>query len=183
MLIGITGAKGSGKDTFAQPFVNFGAKNVKMAGPLKDMLRTLYRGAGLDQAAIEQRIEGDLKEVPCVVLGGATPRYAMQTLGTEWRDMLDQRLWTKIWTSKVQQLLAEGHDVICTDVRFHHEWEAIKALGGIVVRVDRPGLTSGDFHKSETEMNELAADYLVTNERGIGLLHDKAMQLRKELMQ
>ena len=39
----------------------------------------------------EAHIEGALKEVPCELLGGKTPRYAMQTLGTEWGRDTDQQ--------------------------------------------------------------------------------------------
>jgi hypothetical protein len=50
-------------------------RQVKFAGPLKSMCMAL----GLTEA----HIEGHLKEVPCELLCGQTPRHAMQTLGTE----------------------------------------------------------------------------------------------------
>jgi hypothetical protein len=76
-LIALTGYAGSGKSTLADILAcEHGFTVVKFAGPLKAMLRAL----GLD----EREIEGDLKEQPCQLLAGHTPRRAMQTLGTEW---------------------------------------------------------------------------------------------------
>lgn len=178
MLIGITGKKGSGKDTFASIL---GFTNVKMADPLKDMLRTLYRLAQTDDDIIERKIEGDLKEVPCEVLCGKTPRHAMQTLGTEWRDGIGKELWSRIWLARVGGLLNAKRPVVCTDIRFHHEAQAIRELGGFMVRVDRPGLATGDVHISEVEMESIPVHYLVTNDKGIVGLHRKAVEIVKEL--
>lgn len=180
MLIGITGQKGSGKDTFAG---NIPAKHLKMADTLKNMLRTLYREAALDEATIERKIEGDLKEEPCGILGGATPRRAMQTLGTEWAKMVDpsHELWSRIWFGKANQFLEEGCPVVCTDVRFAHEAAAIEGLGGYLVRVERPGQEGGDPHISETEMANLPVDFTVLNNGSIEELEAKAAELIKDI--
>lgn len=182
MLIAVTGAKGSGKDTLAQRFIRDGFQLVKMAGPLKAMMQTLYIESGLlDEAQVYRKIEGDLKEVPCPRLGGKTPRYAMQTLGTEWRDLIDQDLWTSIFRSSVRELLREGTPVICTDLRFAHELEVIRGFGGHVVKVTRPGTGEGDSHSSETEMKALPFDFLVENEGSFADLFAKVELLHEEL--
>ena len=91
MIIGLTGLAGSGETTVARHLMGMhGFVRHRMAEPLKSMLKAL----GLT----EQQIDGDLKEVPCELLGGKTPRHAMQTLGTEWgRDLISQNLWVKAW--------------------------------------------------------------------------------------
>lgn len=175
MLIGVTGAKGSGKDTFAEVFVRRDWANLKMAAPLKAMLRQMYRMAGYDHAMIDEKIEGHLKEVPCEILGGQTPRHAMQTLGTEWRDMIDRELWSRIWRIRVERALFEGDHVICTDVRFKHEAQVIRDLGGFLIRIERPSLETGDHHISETEMLSLRTDCTILN---IGSVH--ALQMKAE---
>jgi hypothetical protein len=158
MLIGIIGQKGAGKDTFAQGLEGFA--NVKMADPLKEMLRTLLRMTGAGENRIEQMIEGDLKEVPCEEFCGQSPRYAMQTLGTEWRNMIGLNLWRRIWAYRVEQL----ENVVCTDIRFQHEIEAIQERGGVVIRIDRPGQRHEDLHSSETEMAGLPYDLVIVND-------------------
>lgn len=88
-LLGITGKAGSGKTTASDHLVSLGWTRVKLAGPFKDMLRAI----GLT----DQHLEGDLKEAPCDLLCGQTPRHAMVTLGTEWgRDMIGGDFWTEI---------------------------------------------------------------------------------------
>lgn len=157
MLIGVTGEKGSGKDTFAKGLEGF--VNLKMADPLKNMLRVLLEMAGIDADTTERMIEGDLKEIPCDALCGKTPRFAMQTLGTEWRDMIGKELWSNIWLYRLK-----GGNIVCTDVRFLHEAAAVQDRGGIIVRVERPGLAGdGDTHVSETEMQGLIPDFVVVN--------------------
>jgi Deoxynucleotide monophosphate kinase len=178
MLIGITGGKGSGKDTFAGA-LNF--YNLKMADPLKDMLRAMYQSTGFDLEGIERKLEGDLKEEPCEILSGKTPRHAMQTLGTEWRDMIDQTLWSNIFHQRARGLIRTGIPIACTDVRFHHEVNVIRELGGTMVRVHRPGLENRDVHISELEMESLEVDTTVYNVGSIEDLHLQATTYLQEL--
>lgn len=185
MLVGITGAKGSGKDTFAETFTRKNFFLVKMADTLKDMLRTLYRAADVDEETIERKIEGDLKEEPCEILGGSTPRWAMQSLGTEWAKMVDptHTLWSRIWEKRVAPLLLDGTPIVCTDVRFHHEAEVVRRLGGHLLRIERSGQATGDAHISETEMNEIQVDETVYNHTSVSALHRKAEAFLKDATQ
>lgn len=176
MIIGLTGPKRSGKDTFAEALVKEGFTLVRFADPLKDMLRSLYRSAGVDEETIERKIEGDLKEKSCPILCGKTPRHAMQTLGTEWRDMIGRDLWTNIWASKVDQL----DDVVTPDVRFHHETAPLKRREGVIFRVERPGRKNSDVHISETEMMSIEPNEVVRNDGTIEDLHTKAKELLVE---
>lgn len=181
MLLCITGSKGSGKDEFAKIFTQKNFLNIKFADPLKEMLRTLYRVASLSEVDIERRLEGDLKETPDDIICGETPRWAMQSLGTEWRDMIHRTLWSNIWRNRVAPLLKEGAPVVCTDVRFHHEVAVIRDLGGHLIRIDRPGYGLEDNHSSETEMQELQVDATISNIGSIRQLHTKAQAYLKEI--
>jgi hypothetical protein len=166
MIIGFTGQKGSGKDTAALTYIGEGYSLVRFADPLKNMLRRLYFDAGLESVEVERRIEGDLKELPCHILSGKSPRHAMQTLGTEWRDLIGRELWSNI--AKFS-LIEEAH-VVVPDVRFKHEANLIRSLGGTVLRVDRPNLPS-DGHISETEMLEIETSFTFVNDTSIARLH------------
>jgi hypothetical protein len=70
-----------------------GFARVRFAGPLKAMMAAL--------GCTNAEIDGDRKEVPCDLLGGKSPRWAMQTLGTEWGrkligdDLVDSSLATR----------------------------------------------------------------------------------------
>lgn len=141
-LIGFTGFAGSGKSTAAAYLRDsHGYELVKFADGLKDMLRAL--------GASEAEIEGDLKEKPSALFCGQTPRYVMQTLGTEWgRDLIHPGFWTHLWKLKVSKLLSLGRCVVCDDVRFPNEYETFHDLQGELWFVDR-GFDSTSTHESE----------------------------------
>lgn len=150
-LIGFCGPAGCGKSTAAAALARHGWTRVKFAAPLKDMLRAYYTACGLvDPNEVEARIEGDLKEIPDPLLAGRTPRHAMQSLGTEWgRCSIATSLWTDAFAHRARPLLDAGVDVVCDDVRFPNEADAIRALGGTIVRVLGRDKGIGNGHESE----------------------------------
>lgn len=152
LVLGLTGLAKSGKSTVADHLIQrWGFRREKFAAPLKDMLRAI----GLTDA----EIEGDKKEVPCDLLCGATPRHAMQTLGTDWgRLLVHQNLWTAAWSRRAGTGL-----VIADDCRFTNEAAAVRALGGAIIRIERPGLTTGG-HASEQEMARIQPDTTILND-------------------
>jgi len=140
-LLGICGRKGSGKSTAAQVLLDAGWKRVKFADPLKNMLRVI----GLD----DRHIEGDLKELPCDLLGGKTPRWAMQSLGTEWgRNCIFPDFWMSLARREIALVLAQGYSVVVDDVRFDNEAQMIRDLGGSVLLIKR-GSDAPIEHESE----------------------------------
>jgi predicted kinase len=159
-IIGLLGKAGSGKSTVAAYLAqNHGFKVVRFADSLKDMMRQL----GLTDA----HIEGDLKEVPCDLLMGKTPRQAMQWLGTEWgRNMVGENLWVNQWLNR-----ATRHRlVVAEDVRFPNEVLTLRENGGKLIRIKRPGQhrSSATFgHTSENLLDKLDADAEVVNDGSI----------------
>lgn len=155
-IVGITGLAGSGKSTAAKELIRLGWHNVKMAGPLKDMARAI----GLT----DDHIEGSLKETPCDMLAGKTPRYAMQTLGTEWgRNIMGKDFWVGIAERRVIEAIEWGRDVVIDDIRFQNEADMVRRLGGTVVGIKGRGGIMSD-HASE---NGIYADFYITNDRPI----------------
>lgn len=158
-LIGLIGRKGAGKDTAAEVLLAQGYENVKFAGALKDMIRCVLAYQGVDSITIERMIEGDLKEVPTEYLAGRTPRYAMQTLGTEWgRKLIGEGFWVGATMLRVKAFLAGGKGVVVTDVRFPNEGDDIEAEGGISIGITADWIspTEGE-HESETKIDEMIA--------------------------
>jgi hypothetical protein len=158
-LVGLIGRKGSGKDTAAAVLLDEGYVNVKFAGALKDMIRCVLAYQGVDADTIERMIEGDLKEVPTEYLAGKTPRYAMQTLGTEWgRKLIDEGFWVGATMRRVKTLLGIGHRVVVTDVRFPNEDDEIVDAGGVSVGIqaDWTKAVEGE-HESEALIDALIA--------------------------
>jgi hypothetical protein len=173
MLIGLTGLAGSGKSEAARILIEqFGFERVKFADPLKNMIRRMLADMGHIAEDVERMIEGDLKEVEIPELG-VTPRRLMVTLGTEWgRDLIRADLWTRLWAARADQFDL----VIADDVRFPNEVEAIRNRGGILWKIERPGLERGT-HASEAL--EVDADRTILNS---GTLEELRSNVRFEAM-
>jgi hypothetical protein len=160
-LIGLMGYAGAGKSTVAEIMVkDFNFQRMRFADSLKAMLVTM----GLTKA----QVDGSEKETPCALLGGKTPRWAMQTLGTEWgRQLIHNDLWVNVamemWRRRTED------DYVFDDVRFENEADAIRRAGGEVWRVRRPGypLDGVALHASEVIQETIWADWNIHNNAGI----------------
>lgn len=145
MLIAFAGKAGAGKSYAAHHLVDkHGFIRLRFADPLKSMLHAL--GLGPDHT------DGDGKEKPCELLGGQTPRWAMQALGTEWgRTLIDPDLWVRSWCLRADKLLVKGVSVVVDDCRFLNEAAAIWQRGGKVIEIVNPHseLSNNSDHASE----------------------------------
>jgi len=130
-LIGLCGAAGSGKSEVAAILAEYGFTRLKFAAALKAMLGTLLAAGGVANEDIRRMIEGDLKETPAAILGGTSPRHAMQTLGTEWgRDCIAVDLWVRLVIRRAEAILAAGGKVVVEDMRFLNEAAACRGVLG-----------------------------------------------------
>jgi len=170
LIIGLTGLAGSGKSAAAYELFRLGYTRHRFSGPLKAMMVAL--GLGFEE------IEGDLKEVPCAFLGGATPRHAMQTLGTEWgRRCMPADFWVGLWREAAREAAREAlrsgeHGVVAEDCRFPNEARAVRDLGGQIWRVTRPGLDAAGGHLSEQIQAEIKPDWILNNDGTLDALGD-----------
>lgn len=111
---------------------------------------------------------------------GVSPRTFMQKVGTEmFRDNLCQDVWVKLALQRIEQLskpyeviigfphgvMGTRHLIFVTDVRFPNEAEAIKSIGGHVVKIRREGFDKkgADLHPSERFINDMPCDLEVFN--------------------
>jgi len=180
-IVAFSGRRFSGKSTAAKILVDeFGYTDVKFADPLKNMLRAMYHTCGVDSDIIERKIEGDLKEVPCMWLLDKTPRYAMQTLGTEWRDMIGTDLWTGMFVDRIKSLRVRGHNIVCSDFRFPHEQAILEDLGATMIKIIRPGIQEDievSGHISETAVDEMSFDHEVINNGSVEDLKESLLKI------
>lgn len=148
-IVAFTGNAGCGKSTAADVLVEMGWTRVKFASPLKDMCRAL----GLT----EEQIEGAEKERPIDWLG-VTPRWIMQTLGTDWgRKLIHPDLWVNMAKARIEQTIG---NIVVDDCRFENEAQVIRDLGGKVVGIRRDGTASVGDHESE---DGVAPDWSIVN--------------------
>lgn len=166
MIIAFTGKAGSGKSAAAKFLQReHGFTIHKFAGPLKNMMRCL----GLD----EEHIEGVYKEAPLALLCGKSPRYAMQTIGTQWgRDIIGEDLWINAWLNTMPQ-----GDVVVDDCRFENEYDAVKTLGGKVYQIVRDVDDLEIQHESENGLDGLPMNGLIFNDKGVATLEMQVWEI------
>lgn len=178
-IIALVGNAGAGKSTVAEYLTKIhGYHVVKFAAPLKNMLRSI----GLD----DEEIEGPLKEQPCDLLCGKTPRHAMVTLGTEWgRDHIGVNFWSGLWQEETAAHLNAGQLVVVDDCRFPNELAAVKEMRGVVWRIVRPEHAGSSLptHRSEGALSDHYGEMReFVNDSDITALHLKVFDaLRAEL--
>jgi hypothetical protein len=138
-LVGFVGATGSGKTTLATKLVeDFSFVRVHMGQPIKNMLASLGLTSHQLSGPPEERRR------PSALLDGKSPRYAMETLGTDWgRRMISPRIWANAVESTISSM-EERHStqIVIDDLRFPSDWEVVSRLGGVLVRINRPGVST-----------------------------------------
>lgn len=149
-LVGLVGYAQSGKDTFAAAL---GYRRLAFADPLKALSvacgpRFTVPDWGhndedshaypLSFIVAEDGWEYAKANVPGV-------REFLQDLGVGVRDILGGDTWVKAAFANYDPT----QPTVITDVRFPNEIEAIKGRGGVIVRIDRPGVGPANGHVSE----------------------------------
>lgn len=175
MLIGITGHKFSGKSTVAKmlsEMLNY--RVVSFADKLKDVTCVL---SGCTREQLE---DYDFKESVLVpnhlkpYCGNAefpTYRAFLQHFGSEVMRGVNDNIWIDCTLSNC------GEDCIVSDCRFPNEAKAVKARGGIVIKVERPDAKAEDSHQSETRIDEIVPDIIIENNSDLKALQGNVSAL------
>jgi hypothetical protein len=187
LIIGVSGRKRSGKDTFASRLVDaHGFTRIAFADPLKAVA-----------LRINPLIQVDTDEAGHVFGAGAVlirpaqfrlaaivadagweaaksvreVRRLLQNLGVAMREEVHMDVWVEAALERAERI--DG-PVVITDVRFPNEMQGIFNAGGTVVRIERPGLPTDDLHVSETAMDGYQVPYTVVNDGTVADLHAAA---------
>jgi hypothetical protein len=130
LIIGFSGKKRTGKDTAANLAVNeHGFERDAFAAPIKTIAQEVF---GLE----DHQVYGGAKEKEDP-FWGMSPRKIMQKVGTEFaRGTFHEGIWVDSFRLRMQD--ADASRIVVFDVRFPNEVEAIKEMGGYVVRIRRP---------------------------------------------
>ena len=164
MIIAITGHKFSGKSTVARLLHNAtGYEVVSFADKLKDITCVL---SGCTREDLENYEFKENELVPdylrpyCLNAEKPTFRAFLQHFGSEVMRGVNDNIWIDCTLSNC------GEDCIVSDCRFPNEAKAVKARGGIVIKVVREGC-GGDSHCSEVGVDEIVPDYTIFNDTTI----------------
>lgn len=167
IVVGLVGTKGVGKDTAARILVEKHAFQArKFAQPIKAACAILFQ-------VPESHFEGPEKEA-VVPRHGLSPRQMMQLVGTDmFRTIVHRDFWVRHFEDWVAEQEPDAK-IVVTDVRFANEVDAIRRLGGTVVRIVRASSDHGsDAHVSETGVAALRVDREIQNNGTIEQLWDE----------
>ena len=177
MIIALSGKLGSGKTTIAKRLVSeHGFRKISFAGPLKEACRAIF-------GFTDEQLYGSLKK-EIDPFWGLSPGRVLQLVGTElFRVHFDSEVWVKSLIRTVQ--LEQNIAWVVDDMRFPNELEAIKKLGGVLIRVERPEavLDARDLaHPSETSLDNYKDwSFVISNDGSMEELIDQVDRLVIEL--
>lgn len=132
---------------------------LSFAEPIKKMLISLMKSLvpTVTEEDLDHWFRGSGKNDVLETIG-VTPRRLMQTLGTEWRNMVDSTLWHKIMKASLDKAI-QGYPhkqmFIIDDLRYVEEYNAIKQWAAesgnkvFHIRVNRSDNQVTDTHDSE----------------------------------
>lgn len=157
----------------------------KFAGKLKDIAEHLT-GIPLEKFEDPEFKKTNLDPEWAVHHLPMTVREFLQKLGT---DAMRDGLHTDVW---VNALMVDYKPIdynddeqphlpnwVITDTRFVNEAHAIKSRGGIIIRVDRPGIKPINNHPSEVGLDKWDFDYKIVNVSGIYELKENVKDILK----
>lgn len=171
-IIGFTGYARSGKDTAAAFLVDRGFKRLAFADALKESLYRLnpvISTHGFRVQDVVDRLGWDQVKVDYPEV-----RSLLQRFGTEvGRDLYGEQFWV----DRVVSQIVPGQDYVITDVRFHNEVQAIRNLGGVVVRISRAGVQAVNSHVSDSGVDGLIVDSVIVNDGSLSDLREAVLDL------
>ena len=207
-IIGLTGPLSCGKDTVALLLAtHLGFAHVKFADALRAEICAAYgiditlttrrdtkevptEALALDRcnsvifirAMIDQERGAVGFDLDAFMESPRSPRQIMQWWGTDYRRQHSgDSYWTRTLTHRIHTQ-QQGHQwrYVVSDVRFRNEVDAIRALGGVIWQVKRPGLQAGTGHVSEVDGSQFQPDAVINNRHDIR--HLQAVTMAQWLM-
>lgn len=106
-----------------------------------------------------------------------TVRQLLQELGTEAMRM---GLHPDVWVNALFSDYNPTRKWIISDTRFDNEFKAIKARGGVVIRVNRPGIMES-LHPSEVALENHTFDFTIENDGDLESLVKKVREIAEQL--
>lgn len=146
LLIGIYSPHPSaGKSTLARMLRTHRYRSMPFAADLKAWLAQLLLLHGYSIREARHYLSTAKGEPLTRIPGAPTARHLLVTLGTGWgREQIDRRVWLAPWVDRVMVATDSGHRLVADDLRFPDELDAIHALGGIALQIDRPAAPGMD---------------------------------------
>jgi hypothetical protein len=176
-LIGLSGRRGSGKDTVAQLLQQLQPERNWHIRSFGDAIKSVSATLAGEDVAPYYSQEGKAELLPVF---GRTRGEMLQQVGQA------LRVWEpNIWVNAFFSRLPENAFVLVPDVRYASEADPIRARGGLMLRVEGDPLrqrgdgTRDDNHPSETSMDDYP--HFAATIHNTGSMEDLERQVRELL--
>lgn len=179
-VIGLWGYAGSGKDEVAKFLVKEHqferiAFADQMRAILYDLNPTIEDRDGLGKwphlAELVDEVGWDkAKQVPEV-------RQLLQRLGNSARKHLHPEVWIDAAIDRAVDL----RHVVISDVRYSNEANTVKAIGGWMVKINRPGVGPVNDHVTEHELENYPFDGTIWNDGTLQQLGGRVEDVMEKL--
>lgn len=171
IVIGISGKKGHGKDTFADYLVDkYGFKKYTFGNLLKKTIKILF-------SMSDEQLYGEKKE-DVDDFWGYSSRQLLQIIGTDLlRNQFDENIFTKSLYKKIIE--DDYKKIVISDVRFENEKNMVESIGGIIYRINRNTIKNNDNHISEKALDHIEFK-TIENNSTIGELYKKIDNIIKD---
>lgn len=175
-LIGITGGRGSGKDTAYGIISEWAGENnlTSARRAFADPLKWSFARIWFPDATLEESVEWceKIKRNSVIDAGNGaavTGRQALQHYGYEaHREIFGEDFWIdqvvpiKNWRDRFSTDGRLTDICVVTDVRYENEAKRIREVGGVVWNIERDtGII--DLHSSEAGIDKSLIDYTIIN--------------------
>ena len=174
MIIVLSGKKRVGKDTVADILEKYlGGSNFERFS----IASYLKRGV----AALVNKSQAELEKGKDVLdlSNGVTPRDLYKSIGDLIRDSLGKTFFIN---TLIEEVLKSQKIVVISDMRYRHEYEELKKLDPVFIRIKNKNLPKDD-HTSETDLDPIPDsefNYVIDNEGTISDLEKKVLEIIKE---
>jgi hypothetical protein len=172
MIIGISAKSGAGKDQVATILKERGFTRLAFADAVKRLCKN-YIGM------TDSELSDENKDLPIPRFNGVTGREIIIKMGEAVRGV-----YPNAWVDRVLPYLDLEYDYVITDVRFEEELKALRDMGAVILRVERPGHVSTHScagHVSEQMSDKEIYDYKIVNDGTLEDLKDKVLRLVQKL--
>jgi hypothetical protein len=169
IVIGLTGAKGAGKDTIAdiirEVCPEYKVKAVAFADPIKREIIHTFKLSGTN--------EYDRFKRDNIIwsTGSIDGRHVVREIG-----MMMRRYDSNQFTKYVTDTIAKETDVdifVITDLRFDNEYMCLKDIGATIVKVRNYRAEHHDAHITERGFDDDLVDYVIQNNETMEVLKNE----------